>query len=579
MNQVPLLSMTGITKRFPGVLALNQVDFQLSPAEICGLIGENGAGKSTLIRILAGIFQADEGEISLDSEPVKILSVQDSLALGVSVIHQELNLASNLDIASNIFLGREPRKGLLVDRKELYARSAELASRVGITAPLSTLVEKLSPGEQQLVEIAKALSADATSQSSDLLRSTSARILVLDEPTSSLTPPEAEKLFEVMRRLKDSGVSMIYISHRLSEVQEICDRVVVLRDGERVGEILPRPSSAQAKERIAPSEMVKLMVGRDISRFFPQHGRFDELTTGEHKESAVAMSVRNLRYAGCKASINFDLYSGEILGVAGLVGAGRTELMRAIFGIEPKSSGDVLIHDKPADIRSPADAIRAGMGLVPEDRKALGVILEMCVSENITLPSIGSYNPPFMDRKREKQVAGEQVAALDIKTPSLTHDVQFLSGGNQQKVALAKWLSLSVGNARRGIPVLSHSAQSSHAKDSAIRGNRIGTAADPYTGLRILILDEPTRGIDVGSKSEIYKLIRKLADSGVAVMMVSSELEEIIGLSDRVMVMHEGKCTGTLAQDEISEERIMQLATGATPFASGELRSTRGTRH
>ena len=491
---MPLLSMTGITKRFPGVLALNRVDFELFPAEICGLIGENGAGKSTLMRILAGIYQADDGEITLDSEPVRINSVQDSLALGVSVIHQELNLASNLDIASNIFLGREPRKGLLVDRKELYARSAELANRVGITAPLTTLVEKLSPGEQQLVEIAKALSAEA-------------RILVLDEPTSSLTPTEAEKLFEVMRRLKDSGVSMVYISHRLSEVHEICERVVVLRDGERVGEL--------AKEAVAPSEMVRLMVGRDISRFFPQHG--------DHKELSVAMSVKSLRFEGSKAGIDFDLYSGEILGVAGLVGAGRTELMRAIFGIEPKSSGDLLIHGQSADIRSPADAIRAGMGLVPEDRKALGVILEMCVSENITLPSIGSYNPPFMDRKREKQVAIEQVAALDIKTPSLTHDVQFLSGGNQQKVALAKWLSLNP---------------------------------------RILILDEPTRGIDVGSKSEIYKLIRKLADSGVAVIMVSSELEEIIGLSDRVMVMHEGRCTGTLAQDEISEERIMQLATG-----------------
>jgi ribose transport system ATP-binding protein len=235
------------------------------------------------------------------------------------------------------------------------------------------------------------------------------------------------------------------------------------------------------------------------------------------------MSVTDLRYEGCSEGVTFDLYSGEILGVAGLVGAGRTELMRVIFGIEPRSSGEMLIHGEPSDIRSPADAIRAGMGLVPEDRKALGVILEMCVSENITLPSIGSYNPPFMDRKREKQAATQQVAALDIRTPSLTHDVQFLSGGNQQKVALAKWLSLNP---------------------------------------RILILDEPTRGIDVGSKSEIYKLVRKLADSGVAVMMVSSELEEIIGLADRVLVMHEGACTGILAQDQIGEENIMRLATG-----------------
>lgn len=488
--------MKGITKRFPGVLALNHVDFELFPSEICGLIGENGAGKSTLMRILAGIFIADEGEILLDSLPIRITSVRDSLALGVSVIHQELNLAPNLDIASNIFLGREPRKPFLgvVDRTALHARASELAKRVGITAPLTTLVEKLSPGEQQLVEVAKALSADA-------------RILVLDEPTSSLTPTEAEKLFEVMRRLRESGVSMIYISHRLTEVQEMCDRCVVLRDGQRVGELLPG--------HITPSEMVRLMVGRDISRFFPGHGA--------QKQAETVLSVRDFTYPRCANPVSFDLYAGEILGVAGLIGAGRTELMRAIFGVEPKLSGEVLISGRAMNISTPADAIRAGIGLVPEDRKELGVILEMGVLENITLPSIGGYKPPFLDRTREKQVASEQAKALEIKTPSLTHDVQFLSGGNQQKVALAKWLSMNP---------------------------------------RILILDEPTRGIDVGSKSEIYKLIRALADKGVAVIMVSSELEEVIGLSDRVLVMHEGTCTGILGREEINEESIMELATG-----------------
>jgi ribose transport system ATP-binding protein len=490
----PLLSMNGITKRFPGVLALDCVDLDLRAGEILGLIGENGAGKSTLMRILGGDYPADSGKIALDGARAAISDVQDSIALGVSVIYQELNLAPNLDIASNIFLGREPRTLGIVDTKRLYARAAELAGRVGISAPMTTLVEKLSPGEQQLVEIAKALSMDA-------------RILVLDEPTSSLSPAEAAKLFEVMRALKGAGVSMIYISHRLGEVEEMCDRVIVLRDGERAG--------TMEHEHINRDEMVKLMVGRDISRFFPEHHAA--------RGNETVMSVRDFVYAGGKAPVSFNLKAGEILGVAGLVGAGRTELVQSLFGIEPKLAGEVRIRGERADIRTPADAIRFGMGLVPEDRKALGVILEMPVVENISLSSIGSYNPPFLDRSRETQVATELVEKLDIKTPGLDQFVQFLSGGNQQKVALAKWLG---------------------------------------TNPKILILDEPTRGIDVGSKSEIYKLIRELADGGMGVIMASSEMEEIIGLADRVLVMHEGKCTGTLDRGEISEESIMHLATG-----------------
>lgn len=492
----PVLFMKSVSKRFPGVLALNGVDLDLYPGEILGLIGENGAGKSTLMRILGGDYPADEGEILFDGKRADISDVQHSIALGVSVIYQELNLAPNLDIASNIFLGREPRVGGwgIVDKKQLYARAEELARRVGISANMTTLVEKLSPGEQQLVEIAKALSMDA-------------RVLVLDEPTSSLSAAEAGKLFEVMRGLKQAGVSMIYISHRLGEVQEMCDRAIVLRDGERAGEI--------ARENLRPEEMVKLMVGRDISRFFPEHG-------GERAVEPV-MSVRDLVYPESKAPVSFDLNAGEILGIAGLVGAGRTELIQAIFGVEPKLGGEVVIRGEKVEIRTPADAIKAGMGLVPEDRKALGVILEMPVVENISLSSIGSYHPPFLDKARETQVATELAENLDIKTPGLSQLVGFLSGGNQQKVALAKWLA---------------------------------------TNPMILILDEPTRGIDVGSKSEIYKLIRNLADEGMGVIIVSSEMEEIIGLSDRVLVMHEGRCTGILDRGEISEESIMHLATG-----------------
>ena len=496
--------MRQMTKRFPGVLALNSVDLDLYEGEILGLIGENGAGKSTLMRILGGDYPADEGEILFGGEQARITDVQHSIALGVSVIYQELNLAPNLDIASNIFLGREPRLGALaiVDKKQLYARAQELARRIGISASITTLVEKLSPGEQQLVEIAKALSVDC-------------RILVLDEPTSSLSPAEAAKLFEVMRGLKRAGVAMIYISHRLAEVQEMCDRVIVLRDGERAGEI----SRHRHAELVSASteEMVRLMVGRDISRFFPEHGR--------EREAEAVMSVRDVTYPGGKGAVSFDLRSGEILGMAGLVGAGRTELVQALFGIEPKISGEVSIRGEKVEIRNPADAIAAGMGLVPEDRKALGVVLEMPVVENISLSSIGTYNPPFLDKTRETRTATELVDKLDIKTPSLAQLVQFLSGGNQQKVALAKWLA---------------------------------------TNPRILILDEPTRGIDVGSKSEIYKLIRALADDGMGVIMVSSEMEEVMGLSDRVLVMHEGRCTGILDRHEISEESIMHLATGGT---------------
>lgn len=496
IDAAPLLEMRGICKRFPGVLALDSVELDLQEGEILGLIGENGAGKSTLMRILGGDYPADEGTVLFEGKKTEIAGVQHSISLGVSVIYQELNLAPNLDIASNIFLGHEPRMGLLgvVDKSKLYAEAEKLARRVGIAAPMATLVEDLSPGEQQLVEIAKALSKDA-------------RILVLDEPTSSLSPGEAGKLFEVMRGMKQAGVAMIYISHRLGEVEEMCDRAVVLRDGQRAGEI--------DKEKLRPEEMVKLMVGRDIARFFPEHH--------QASENATVMSVADLVYVDGKAPVSFDLKAGEILGVAGLVGAGRTEMVQALFGIEPKLSGSVAIRGEKVEIRTPADAIRFGMGLVPEDRKALGVILEMPVVENVTLSSIGGYRPPFMDRAREVQVATELSDKLEIKTPSLAQLVQFLSGGNQQKVALAKWLA---------------------------------------TNPKILILDEPTRGIDVGSKSEIYKLIRGLADDGMGVIMVSSEMEEIIGLADRVLVMHEGRCTGILNRHEISEESIMQLATG-----------------
>ncbi|MGQ9455215.1 MAG: sugar ABC transporter ATP-binding protein [Armatimonadota bacterium] len=490
-----LLEMRGITKHFPGVLALDGVDLSLHEGEILGLIGENGAGKSTLIRILSGDYQADAGTIAIDGKCVSISSVRDAIALGISVIYQEPNLAGNLDVASNIFLGREPRKRFLgmVDREALYSRARELADRVGLSVPLTALVQELSPGAQQLVEIAKALSVEA-------------RILVLDEPTSSLTPSEAEKLFEIMRRLRTGGVSMIFVSHRLVEVSEICDRVVVLRDGRNAGKL--------DKNNMHIDEMVRMMVGRDLARFFPEH------TTSEKAE--VVLSVRGLRPRGAKSEISFDLHAGEVLGIAGLMGAGRTELVRSIFGTDPPEFGVIEVRGHRVQIQSPWDAIRLGIGLVPEDRKQLGVILEMSVSENATLPSLCTLRRVMLDRRWELQTTQEMIRSLDIKTPSPLQQVRFLSGGNQQKVALGKWLVLSP---------------------------------------QILIMDEPTRGIDVSSKSEIYRLIRTLAGEGVAVIVVSSEMEEIIGLADRVLVMREGRCTGILESDQISEENIMRLAT------------------
>lgn len=488
--------MKRICKRFPGVVALNSVDLELRKGCILGLVGENGAGKSTLMRILGGIHTADSGEIAIGGSPVRIKSVLDALGCGISIIHQELNLAGNLDIASNIFLGREPASAFLgvVQRRRLYSEAAKLSQMVGINRDLATLVDELSTGEQQMVEIAKALSM-------------SSKILVLDEPTSSLSTGETEKLFEVMKDLKASGVSMIYISHRLGEVERMCDEVVVLRDGQRVGEL--------SGDEIDRDAMVRLMVGRDISRFFP------EMTQPEAK--SPALTIEGVSRPGCPHKFSFTVHSGEILGIAGLVGAGRTELMRCIFGLEKITCGRILVNGKEVRINSPGDAIHCGIGLVPEDRKGQGLVLEMAIRENITLPGICTYRPPLLDKCREQNVTLGQMKNLAIKAPNIEQAAENLSGGNQQKVVLGKWLAL-----------------------------------EP----RILILDEPTRGIDVGSKSELYGLVRELADSGVAVIMVSSEMEEIMGLSDRVVVMWEGRITDELKRNEMTEEAIMQLATG-----------------
>lgn len=493
----PLLSMKGISKKFPGVLALSRIDLNLKKGELIGLIGENGAGKSTLARILSGIVQPDEGEISVKGKTVQIQNVRLSQSLGIALIHQELNLAPNIHAAGNVFLGREPirhKMFAIVDRRVMFEKTEKLMRSLDCIFPLFVPIKKLTPGQKQVVEIAKVLSQ-------------SARILIMDEPTSSLSKKETVTLFSIIRDLKSRGISIIYITHRLEEVLEISDRIVCLRDGEKVGEV----EAAAADKEI----LVRMMIGRDIDEWFPS----DHLMAEES-----ILEVKDLKLKKNQHSINFSLRKGEILGFAGLVGAGRTELMKAIFGIDAPAGGEILIEGKIKTIQSPVNAVKAGMGFVPEDRRIQGLILNMTVRENMSLPKLkflSKYH--VIHLSKEKELARNLAKKLKIRTSSLSQAVQKLSGGNQQKVVIGKWLALAP---------------------------------------KILILDEPTRGIDVGSKAEIYKLIDQLAENRMAIILISSDLEEIIGLSDRVAVMQEGRITGFVEGEAINKENIMQLATG-----------------
>lgn len=497
----PLLEVRGLTKRFPGVLALNNVDMTLRRGEVLAVIGENGAGKSTLMKILAGVHQPDDGDILLDGDPIRLDSTRRATACGIALIHQELNLADNLDVGANIFLGREPNRFGFTDRAAIDSASSALLQRVGLDCSTRTLVRTLSIGRQQLVEIAKALSVDA-------------RILIMDEPTSSLSQQEAGNLFAVMRNLRDKGTSIIYISHRLTEVHRVADRVMVLRDGENAG-ILEH-------DQIGHDAMVRLMVGRDLSQFYPH---------APHQPGEAALVVQDLVVPHQRQHrLTLTVRAGEIVGLAGLVGAGRTELLQSMFGIDPPLSGSISVAGRIIRLRTPADAIRAGMALVPEDRKASGLIQELTVRENISLAALHQNRRAggFLNSAFERKVADEMIARLSIRTPSAADLTRNLSGGNQQKVVLAKWLALRP---------------------------------------RVLLLDEPTRGVDVGSKHEIYAIMEQLAGDGVAILFASSDMEEVLGMSDRVLVMHQGRIAGQLARDALSEQSIMQLATGRAPAA------------
>ena len=494
-----MLEVAGVSKSFPGVKALQDVSLSVKPGEVLALIGENGAGKSTLMKILGGIYTPDAGTIRIDGHPVSLTGVKDAERHGMVLIHQELNLAEHLDVAANVFLGREPTWlwPLCIISPRIYLYAQRITERLGLKVSPRTRVADLTVGQQQLVEIARALSLKS-------------RLLILDEPTSSLTEGETERLLQVLRQLKAEGLSMIYITHRLKEVEQIADRVTVLRDGKNAGEL--------DRAEIGHDRMVQLMVGRELKQFYNRE------RPGAGGRRAPVLEVRDLRWLAGQIPISFKIFPGEIVGMAGLIGSGRTELAETIFGVRSKLTGQVLVDGEVVAIRRPAQAIDAGIFLIPEDRRLQGLILSDSVKHNITLPSLDKVSFLSLIRgHREHELAESMSDRLRVRTPNVNQTVGLLSGGNQQKVVLAKWL--------------------------------VRTA-------RTILFDEPTRGIDVGAKTEIYALMDQLAKSGMGLLMISSDLEEILGVSDRVLVMHEGRLAGEVQRDQLSEVAVMNLATG-----------------
>ncbi len=494
----PFLLMEDISKAFPGVQALDHARLEVAGGEIHALVGENGAGKSTLMKILTGAIQKDSGRILLRGQEVDIRTPAQAQELGISMIHQELALVPYRTVGENIFLGREPQGKLpgFIAWNTLYDRAQDLLDQLNVNVDAHANVDDLSIAQQQMVEVAKALSYNAD-------------LIIMDEPTSSLTDRETEVLFDLMRSLREKGVSIIFISHRLEEVFEIADRVTVLRDGKYIG----TKYTAETDE----NEVVRMMVGRELGELYPKV---------EAERQGIVLEARDLSDGRELHGASFKLYRGEVLGIAGLVGAGRTALAETVFGIRKATEGEILVDGQPARLRSASDAIKLGMGLVPEDRKQQGMFLNMAVRENITISAISQVSKAgFLSFGRMNELARMFVKKLDIRTPSLMQKVRNLSGGNQQKVVISRWLTLKP---------------------------------------QILILDEPTRGIDVGAKSEIHGLMSQLASEGVGVMMISSELPEVLGVSDRILVMHEGRIVAEFSRDEATQDNIMLAATGMT---------------
>lgn len=492
-----LLSMKNVNKSFPGVLALDDVTLDILPSEIHALVGENGAGKSTLMRALSGVSKIDSGTIYWKGKTVDISQPKDAQKLGISMIHQELAIIPYLDVGKNIFLGREPQLKVsgVIDWKKLYQQAQEQLDKLGLDINPKTPVESLTIAQQQMVEVAKALSMDAS-------------LIVMDEPTSALTEKEVDALFSYMIKLRENGVSIIFISHRLNEIQRVSDRITILRDGKWIG-------TSEVRD-LSQNDIVKMMVGREVEQSTKKQAK---------PSSEVILQIKNLSSGDDVHEVTFDLHKGEILGIAGLVGAGRSALAEAVFGSRKITSGYMKLGHKKVKFTSPKMAIEHGLGLVPEDRKAQGLFLNMAVWQNIVIAGVKKTTRFGFIRKAETQkISTSLVDRLSIKTPSLGQQVKNLSGGNQQKVIIARWLSLKP---------------------------------------KILILDEPTRGIDVGAKAEIHNLLKELATEGVGVLMISSELPEILGVSDRILVMKEGHLVAVLDPELSSQDEIIQAAAGS----------------
>ena len=492
----PILRMSNISKSFAGVHALQGVKLELCPGEVHALLGENGAGKSTLVKVITGVHQPDSGEIFLNGQPVRFSDPRMAASLGISAIYQELSIFPDLDIAENIFVGRRPTlAGSLVDWQRMYREAGKLMDSLGVHMDLKIKARNLSIAQQQMIEIARALSVNAS-------------ILIMDEPTSALTLNEVDDLFQIIRRLRSTGTAILFISHRLEELFQIADRVTVLRDGAYV--------DTRSMAGVTQDELIRMMVGRTVTDLFPKKNV---------QIGAVALRVSHLTRRGVFEDISFELHRGEILGMAGLVGAGRTEVSQALFGVVPAHSGTIEIDGQVVQISSPSEAMRYGMAYVPEDRQHHGLVLPMDITENITLPVLPRYSKMgWLADKSAQQAAHRAATQMEVKATTVWQKARELSGGNQQKVVLAKWLS---------------------------------------TGPRILVLDEPTRGIDIGTKAAVHSLMSELASQGIAILMISSELPEVLGMSDRILVMHEGKQTALFDRSEATQEKIMTAATMA----------------
>lgn len=490
-----ILTMKDIDKSFPGVHALDHVNFEVRKGEVHALMGENGAGKSTLMKVLTGIYTKDSGTITYEGKDVQFHNAREAQDAGVVIVHQELNMLGHLTVAQNIFIGREFKKGIKIDDRKMNREAKKLFERLNIDIDPTETMSNLTVGKQQMCEIAKAISHDA-------------KVIIFDEPSAALTESEIQELFKIIRDLKKQKLGIVYISHRMDEIKVITDRVTVMRDGTYVGTLVTEESTKD--------DIINMMVGRVIYEDPKSHSMVKP-------DAPVVLKVENLNAGKMVQDVSFELHKGEILGFSGLMGAGRTETARAIFGADPKQSGKIIINGKEVSIKSPQDAVKYGIGYLSEDRKRFGIVVQRTIAENSTMACLEKYTTgPFINKRAEREVTQKYVDSLATKTPSVDQLVVNLSGGNQQKVVIAKWL---------------------------------------VRNCDILIFDEPTRGIDVGAKNEIYKLMNKLAEEGKSIIMISSEMTEILRMSDRIVVMCEGKKTGEIGIEEATQEKIMNLAT------------------